>query len=294
MKIYHRLCFVVMVVATTCLTRSAPVDTTIYVDKLWKVADLDNDQVVDTLFVRVQTHMRDSHRIRTNSTPLKILWGDASPQSSNDRDTTHFDLPSKRKLSAATSVYDANEDGYVDIVVTYWWTDSTDRRVHERTWAFLGGSALRERRNIQQNSASQSFGNVTYATRVTQEEISGASRLGIGGFAIRARPKTSDFSKRPGYSQREIFQNQGVKLFISPNPVHEILNIRAPGIEPEKQLTIVLSDLAGKVCLSLASSGLELEEMVQIQVGTLSRGQYTIRLQSEGALVASGQVVILK
>ncbi len=258
-----------------------------------KVMDLDDDGYQDTLIMRERRWLYDSTIRRRRQIPLRILWGADTSLRKVIYDTTVLTLPFPEDTRVGASYYDADNDGYRDIVVSWWWTDTTSRKTKDRVLAFRGGADLRAEKHLVMSSRT-AVPEKDFVIRLDESDSTQGQRVSHGGLLVRERPMvpaTRPKQPRPEERSTELIV-PALRLF--PNPASAVMNLTIRGVDDLKVLNaeILLVDAKGSVMLRRTALLGEVATGVPVDVSQLSQGAYIVAVTVDGATLAESSCVI--
>lgn len=101
--------------------------------------------------------------------------------------------------------------------------------------------------------------------------------------AVKIIVKKADVQNRQALVGSEEVSNELVSVSLSPNPVSNILNISTKGFQQNKPVTISVLSISGVLNKTINTSASN--QVVQVDVSSLQRGVYMVRIISGGRMV---------
>ena len=279
----------ILVLASVVPCHSA-VDTVIHSRVIHRIIDLDDDDVRDTVVALRHSIVRDSVALRHYLVPERILWGDDTPRSSDDRDTTEFNLPIKRSAKSTIRYFDYDSDGTIDIHITWNHTDSSGKHNRFRELVFLGGQNLRSAGTLAMGSVRGQKPNNEAAVSLDTDDDK-RQFLGTGRYYFRQRPKAASFAKAPAPKTESISDELQAGFSLHPNPASGVVTV----VFRDTELAPVQLALYGNDGRLVLSRGLDSEsslDQIEVDVQTLATGAYSLVVVYDDGSRSSQSLVI--
>ena len=285
------LCLVFTLLATDLQAQVSSNRDTVQSTFLWRLVDLDSDGIQDTVYVTARTWKVNGIKQRERHRPSLIRWGQSRDTSQRAR--TDLDLPFPDDGGFSSSIYDINEDGADDLVMSWWWAQGEQGRTKERIIALLGGTAMRDSSAIRIARRSD-VPDHPFVLRIDRSDSSRTWNASHGGIVLRERPSLP--SVRPKMSPTEQSSQPASSLDLSawPNPatnsVHLCLTGGAEGSESE--VSIMLFSTDGRQEYNHVSSLKGLLAGLDVDVSAQSNGTYMVQVIQSNIVLASTTLIV--
>jgi len=279
--------------ATSQIDTTQPTVEVVLVETRGKVFDVDDDGVADTLTMRERQWVHDGVIRRRRQIPLRILWGVDTSAKRQVADTTVLTLPFPASSKVSTSFYDADSDGLRDIVVSWWWADSTTGRTKDRVLAFRGGADLRGERHLVMASR-QDIPDKDYVIRLDRSDEVAGAQVSHGGLLLRERPMVPQ--TKPKKAPEPMTAEVALKpsLHVYPNPAHTNVMLTVTCAEDLAALPaeIIMVDRRGALLLREPLRMQDLTAGRRLDVSQMAQGAYTVVVLVDGAAVTESACII--